>query len=336
MPGDIIDHNPDRISDEMLLSWNRAIFHTAQADPFCCSPAWQLSFRRAFTEPSSTLIRGTEDSLICFEKLLLSDGSPCFAPLEYMWFSGCPVMGPEGAGIFSESLDIFRDLSGGAELRFIISGLESKRKLLTKISQSCGISFRGGRIAVNEQRSASLEGGVDGWLSRRSANCRATLAKAVRRSKENGFSFERPAITPESASELFERMLDLEKRSWKGMEGSGIVESRSSAFYREMLAFLSRTDEARLIFAVRDGRDAGFIFGGLAGSFYRGQQFSYDHEYARFSVGDILQFEQISDLCGEGIVRYDMGMSNDPRMAYKEHWAESVRHSEAWIIIPQF
>ena len=49
----------------------------------------------------------------------------------------------------------------------------------------------------------------------------------------------------------------------------------------------------------------------------------------------LLQFRQMEWLCEEGVARYDMGMSDDPRMAYKAHWAETVRQQETWIMLPK-
>ena len=73
----------------------------------------------------------------------------------------------------------------------------------------------------------------------------------------------------------------------------------------------------------------------MARAVYRGQQFSYDAAWAPFSVGNLLQAEQIRWLCEENAVRYDMGMSGDPRMAYKQHWAEQILMLRTFILAPR-
>ena len=88
------------------------------------------------------------------------------------------------------------------------------------------------------------------------------------------------------------------------------------------------------MFAMHEGKDIGFIFGGMAGSCYRGQQFSYDVDWKAFSIGDLLQLNQLLWLCEEGAVRYDMGMSDHPSMAYKTHWAEMELSLHACLLLP--
>ena len=82
------------------------------------------------------------------------------------------------------------------------------------------------------------------------------------------------------------------------------------------------------MFARHAGEDIGYIFGSLAGQVYRGQQFSYADNWASYSIGNLLQLEQIRWLSEEQILRYDMG----PMMDYKRHWTEQRRVVEAWVL----
>jgi CelD/BcsL family acetyltransferase involved in cellulose biosynthesis len=84
------------------------------------------------------------------------------------------------------------------------------------------------------------------------------------------------------------------------------------------------------MFAVHDGKDIGFIFGGKAGSVYRGQQFSYDDNWRDASIGNVLQFSQLEWLCEEGASRYDMGPLCGSGMEYKQHWTEKRFWIETW------
>ena len=84
----------------------------------------------------------------------------------------------------------------------------------------------------------------------------------------------------------------------------------------------------RVVFARAAERDVGFVFGGLAGALYRGQQFSYVEDLAALSLGNLLQQEQIRWLAEEGIARYDLG----PLMEYKLHWAETRTPMEALLL----
>ena len=92
---------------------------------------------------------------------------------------------------------------------------------------------------------------------------------------------------------------------------------------------------ARVMFARHEGQDIGFIFGGMLGPCYRGQQFSYDAAWKDLSIGNLLQVEQIRWLCEEGAVRYDMGTASGEPMAYKLHWTEAHPTSQTWFLQPR-
>jgi hypothetical protein len=98
------------------------------------------------------------------------------------------------------------------------------------------------------------------------------------------------------------------------MEQPGIVD-----FYHLMLRELSETTDARVSMACFEGRDNGFIFGGMLVRIYRGQQFSFVDDWAAGSVGNALQAEQIKWLCEEGANRCDLGLLQGPAMEYKQH-----------------
>ena len=114
-------------------------------------------------------------------------------------------------------------------------------------------------------------------------------------------------------------MLVVEEMSWKGIGKCGMTVERSRTYYDCMLRRLAASGNGRVMFARQGERDIGYIFGGLAGDVYRGQQFSYAQDWKSFSIGNLLQVELIKWLCEENIRRYDMG----PVMDYKNHWAEN-------------
>jgi CelD/BcsL family acetyltransferase involved in cellulose biosynthesis len=151
----------------------------------------------------------------------------------------------------------------------------------------------------------------------------------VQRGKDAALEFERciPADR-ESAAAAFARMTAIEKTSWKGLENCGMTEEPFLTFYREVYSGMSRNNVSRAIFVTKDGRDIGFVMGGIDGSSYRGQQFSYGAEWETLSVGNLLQWEMIQWLCEERIQRYDLGSV----LEYKVHWAEieSLSHTLVW------
>ncbi|MEY4829629.1 MAG: hypothetical protein RLZZ562_1425, partial [Planctomycetota bacterium] len=87
----------------------------------------------------------------------------------------------------------------------------------------------------------------------------------------------------------------------------------------------------RVMFARHGGEDIGFIFGGYANGAYRGQQFSFLDTWRSYSIGNLLQQEQLRWLCEEGAERYDMG----PMMDYKAHWTEQQSRMDSWLVRPR-
>jgi CelD/BcsL family acetyltransferase involved in cellulose biosynthesis len=125
----------------------------------------------------------------------------------------------------------------------------------------------------------------------------------------------------------------VEKASWKGREQCGMDQEPAGSFYRAMLHRLCMTQSARIMFARHEDRDIGYIFGGMAQKIYRGQQFSYVQTWKDFSIGNLLQTEQIKWLCREKARRYDMGPLRGPKMEYKTHWTERQMHVQTWILV---
>jgi CelD/BcsL family acetyltransferase involved in cellulose biosynthesis len=126
-------------------------------------------------------------------------------------------------------------------------------------------------------------------------------------------------------------MLEVERASWKGIARRGMGDRYSTLFYSGMVRRLAVSGSARVIFARAGERDIGFIFGGLAGTVYRGQQFSYADDWAPFSIGNLMQQEQIAWLAEDAILKYDMG----PLMDYKDHWTETRIDMEVLLLRPR-
>jgi hypothetical protein len=111
------------------------------------------------------------------------------------------------------------------------------------------------------QCAASLKGGWDGYLSRRSSITRRNIRKQLRRAEQAGVAYERHCPIPPEADHLFDRMLALELQSWKGIAEQGMEQPGVVDFYHLMLRELSETADARVFMARFEDRDIGYIFG---------------------------------------------------------------------------
>lgn len=321
---------------DSLPLWERLAATTAQADPFCCGPEWQLAFHETFSPEKRLFYLTRPGGLAVFSEFLADRGRVFLAPAESGWLFGCPVLGPDACEVLGAALDAFDVAYPQALPHIILSGIQPAGPLAARLLHHFGGSHAFFRHGSSAQCVASLEGGLDGYLSRRSANHRAKLRKARRRAAECGVIFTRelPA-TKEEAAALYARMLAVEAKSWKGLGHCGMAEPPAREFYAALVQKLAAAGKLRAIMASRDGEDIGFIFGGLTGdgATYRGQQFSYAAAAQRLSPGNLLQLETLQWLCEEGVRRYDMGPVTGPRMEYKRHWTEEDLEIQTWVMV---
>lgn len=321
------------VADDVKENWERLALRTRQQDPFCCSPNWQLAFHEAYSPHRNLLIRSDTDALIAFAEKRFSARDVYLTPIEPKWFFGNPLLGSRSLDLLAETISEMPTWYAPTFPKILISGLAPNGATLKKIRNVFGEQFRFRRHSKGIQCCASLRGGLDGFLSRRSANQRRNLKKALAKAGKCGLTLERKkANCAPEASKIFKRMVAVERSSWKGIRNCGMVGGRTEEFYRVMLTKLSETSDARVIFAQHEGEDIGYIFGGMIGDIYRGQQFSFDADWNSYSIGNLMQLEQISWLCEEGAARYDMGPLNGHRMEYKSHWTEQVFRIETWVL----
>ena len=318
----------------LLPLWERLAASTGQADPFCCAPAWQLSFLETVTPGKRLFCHTQAGSLAVFTEFQADHKRVFLAPPESGWLFGCPLLGPAAGDVLAAVLEYLDEAHPDAVPHLILSGIQPRGPLAALLLHRFGEGYAFFRHGISVQCAASLAGGVDGYLSRRSANHRAKLKKAARRAKAAGVSFTRviPATAAETAA-LYARMQAVEARSWKGLEHCGMGEAPAREFYAALVQRLAAKGMLRAIMAQRDGEDIGFIFGGLCGGTYRGQQFSYAATERALSLGNLLQMETLEWLCEEGIRRYDMGPVTGPRMEYKRHWTEEEHEIQTWLMV---
>ena len=327
---------PPDPGDPLCRLWSSAATSTGQVDPFCSSPTWQLSFHAAFAPDRRLFVEASAQSLIAFAETVISPGKVYLTPLEPHWFFACPLLGKHAVTLLARASVFFAAAYRPFFPRIIISGIRPGGVLARRLMRDFADDFSLYLHATGVQSAASLHGGVDGYLSRRSGGHRSKLQKAARRAREQGVFFERaiPASTEEAAT-TYARMLAVEERSWKGLGQCGMTEPPARRFYQILLRNLAAEKAARIIFARHEGEDIGFIFGGKAGNIYRGQQFSFSVEWSKYSIGNLMQMEQIRWLCEEGTKRYDMGPLDGPRMEYKRHWTEKAMEIQTWALVPK-
>jgi len=316
--------------DQPDSAWNRAVDHAAHAEPFCCRTEWQLSFHETFAPRRQLKIQAEDDSLFAFAYHPLTTNGPVLEPVESSWLFGCPLLGPKAVAMLAELLALHSQAS------VILSGMDLNSARTREVVATFEAKYEILQLTTDTACRADLSGGFDSYMSRRSAKTRRSARNAERRAKAKGVSYERHQPTTEDEVDaVYERILDTERRSWKGIGKCGMAESPSREFYRAMMYRMAANSANRVIFARHEDQDIGFILGGMCsanpkGGIYRGQQFSFDDEWRTASLGNLLQLQQIGWLCEEGAARYDMG----PVMDYKHHWTETKVRFDAIALRP--
>lgn len=299
---------------------------TPEIDRFCSSSDWIV--------PAATTLMPTRESFlfrgpsgwITMMRGTHAQGWRYIEPLEASWGLACPLAGGDVGAIADAFVSIVRRAEDDWEV-MLLSGLplgsRLHRAVLRRISQHYEVMRQG----TTMRHMADLAGGLDGFLGRRSRNFRRSLMRADRRAQAAGIDFVAVHEATDSDA-LFDRIVAVENRSWKGRSGVGINVGSFGDFYRVMCRRLVARGALRTWFARHEGGDVGYVFGGVVERGYRGLQMSFDDAYRDYALGNLCQLRQIEELCDEGFESYDLGTG----LEYKRRWAEGVVESDVLVV----
>jgi hypothetical protein len=314
-------------------TWNKIAASSYQADPFCCRTEWQLSYVETMSPNRKVLIHEEGGSQLTFALNRFRGRRNLLTPLETTWLFGSPLLGEHSMDLLADRLPeiLSMENESGPINGLIISAIPNEGELRNQLIKQLGPHARLRAVREEGVCAASLSGGLDGYLSRRSPSFRKGIRKQSSKASREGVTFERQSPqTVQAAEDVYQRMIDVELKSWKGIGECGMAEDNISPYYACMINRLALGGNARVIFARHEGTDIGYIFGGLGSDCYRGQQFSFDDKWKKYSIGNLMQLEKIRWLCEDNIARYEMG----PTMAYKSHWTEEVVSIHACLVEP--
>ena len=311
--------------DAAAAEFDAAVVATPGIDHFCSSSAWVLPAAEALMPARDPWLFRSEAG---FAACMHNDAFGSVEPLELAWGLACPLVGHDlerlCAGFAAECL--FRR---GAWRYLALSGVPMHGEVCRAVVRHFGPSFPVRVGASTVRHVASLEGGVDGFLGRRSRNLRKGLRQALRAAVAAGIGFESVRVGDVAAADaLYARILAVEERSWKAREGHGIAAGPMCEFYRRMIRRLAVDGRQRTLFGRHEGRDVSYILGGVLGQRYRGLQFSYDADHEAFGLGGLGQYHQVIELVAEGVTQYDLGTDMD----YKRRWAEQVEETVMLVV----
>jgi CelD/BcsL family acetyltransferase involved in cellulose biosynthesis len=303
--------------DAARSEYDDAVATGITVDRFCSSSFWILPAARFLSPQSSPRIVEENGS---YAVLARSEG--WLHPLEATWGLCCPLVGavPEAAvELFVHALERERGWSAA-----LATGIWESSPPWRLLSRTLARRYTVERGPTTRRYVACLADGVAGFLERRPASLRKNLERASRRAERAGLTFE----VKDRGAESFERVLAIERRSWKGVHGVGIDREPMRSFYRNIDRRLLDADRRRLLFARLEGEDVAYIFGGVFSDTYRGLQFSFDSRFSSLSLGNLCQLEEVRRLVESGVRRYDLGSE----VRYKQRWGEEVVETGSLVI----
>lgn len=307
--------------------FDREVAQTAAIDRFCSASAWILAASAALMPPRAAYTFVGQHGYLAAMRGIHPAGFPYIEPVELAWGLAAPIIGRDADAIVGEVIAL---LASRRDWQLaILSGMTADGPQRRAIEAALPARWERRRGTPTVRYVASLDGGLDGYLARRSRDHRKSLRKSAAAARAAGVTFETVRAPEADAAALYDRIMAVEARSWKTREGVGIATGAMRAFYQLMLPRLCATGQQRTIFARVDDRDIGYVLGGVWLGEYRGLQFSYDDDYARLGIGSLLQLEQITELCASGVGRYDLGTEMD----YKRRWAEESLETEMLVLV---
>ncbi len=300
---------------------------TPEIDRWCSGPDWVLPVHAGFAPDADRLLFRGRDGVEGYALLAryeLEDGTSMVAGLEPLWGFATPVFGPDIEAVAGALRAVLDGLTWDVLVLPGIPPPGGPASFAVRLARALGPL---GELRVGEgivRQVADLGEGPDAWLARRSNRFRRNLRRAGRLAEETGLRIVDARHDPEAV----ERIMGVERRSWKAREDSGLTSPEMAATYEAMVRRLAGQGRLRLGIAVLDGTDVGYILGGVRGRTYRGLQLSFAATVGSLSVGHLLQRWQIESLASEGVARYDLGMDMD----YKRRWADRAEASLTLVI----
>ncbi|HSD89141.1 MAG TPA: GNAT family N-acetyltransferase [Kofleriaceae bacterium] len=307
--------------------FDREVAQTPAIDRFCSSFAWVASAASALMPPRVSFTFRGEYGYFAAMRGVHPAGFPYVEPIELAWGLAAPLIGHDIDGLVGEVVPL---LANRRDWQLaILAGMTVNGPQRRALDATLPARWERRRGQPTVRHVASLDGGVDGFLSRRSRELRKSIRKSRRAAHDRGLTFDSVRASEQDAAALYERIQNVESTSWKSKEGVGIHAGPMRAFYGAMLPRLCALGQQRTIFARIGERDVGYILGAVMGGEYRGLQFSYDDELRELGIGGLLQFQQVTELCDEGVGRYDLGTEMD----YKRRWAEEIMETEMLVLV---
>lgn len=313
-------------------AFDELVTKTPDIDLFCSSTMWILPAREAFGPTYTSQVYRCDSGYIALAQTTLPDENGktirLLQPLELSWGFPCALIGEDAHALGRELAGLL--LRSHDWDLVALAGIVPDSPSFEGVLDALGRNFKLYRGESTRRFRAVLDGGFDGFLAKRSRDFRKNVRRGRVKAENAGIAFvQAPAApTPVEADALYDRILAVDDRSWKGREGVGLNASAMAVHYRGMTKRMAERGVLRLWFAQQGGRDIGYVLGGVFAGTYRGLQFAYDDDFSEYGLGNLAQLITIETVAGEGIGIYDLGSD----VPYKAKWGEEVFETSTILV----
>lgn len=305
---------------------------TPNIDLFCSSTMWILPAREAFGPGYTSHVYRCDAGYLALAQTVLPDENGktmrLIQPLELSWGFPCPFIGEDAHAL---GLELASLLLRSHDWDLVaLAGIVPDSPTFEAVLDALGRNFKLYRGESTRRYRALLGDGFEGFLAKRSRDFRKNVRRGRSKAENAGIAFVQAPVAPSAAEAdaLYDRILAVDDRSWKGREGVGLNASAMAVHYRAMTKRLAERGLLRLWFARQAERDIGYVLGGVFAGTYRGLQFAYDDDYAEFGLGNLAQLITIETVAAEGIGIYDLGSD----VPYKARWGEEVFETSTILV----
>ena len=201
--------------------WKSACKARPELDRFCSSPLWGVPLNEAFSGSSPIYVYTDKEepgALAVFTERRVR-GGVLVMPVDGMWLLGTPIFSRDPQAFLSRLVKYWATHPVEGVRQVMVSGLYPENPLN-------GSELWSRLHAWNAEPSgrmvASLEGGVGGFMSRRSKNFRSRLRRTVKAAANNGFEVEYmpQTLTQDASRQLMYRVFSIEQSSWNRLHYS--------------------------------------------------------------------------------------------------------------------
>jgi CelD/BcsL family acetyltransferase involved in cellulose biosynthesis len=164
-----------------------------------------------------------------------------------------------------------------------------------------------------------LDGGWDDFFKSRSQNFRSNYNRHLAACEEYGIRVVKESEM-KSHHDVVDRLISVESRSWQGIRGRSDIRTNKGFFERILPKLLART-EADIVWAINNGKPQAFVLFLMNGDHAFLYITAYDSSIKNLSLGSVVNYYAVRNLCERGISVYDLMVDIGPG-SWKKRWTK--------------